>query len=694
MLTGELPYNDPDDIEVIKQHLHAPVPNPCTRDASIPGELGAVVERAMAKRAELRFPDVTDFRRAFLAAIEGPGAPRVDEAFGIEPEEDFEVYELPLRPAPAPIEFPDPELPGPRHPHRVIENEAMPPPVQRRSRPAREDEETLQLGPRRQRITGERADLPAAHTPRSARDTDEAQAGVRRPRVTDDDESLQQHPGRAGVRSRETTRPEGRPVRMSAESPESVSRSRAPRRTQSGRLAHDKQAVSIRQPLQSGQLASDKQALGARARVQGGSGGLVLGARARVQNEQSVPDKLAAPLPTRARRRGKRARFALVGAIVPVVLILLLLLPRALGLSIFPSGFPLFGASPVTTITLSVKTRAVSDTFLLTASPQVAHVDGNTRVIPARGAHGSANGSRSVATTGLKGTPGTHATGILLFSNSGPVPVTISSGFTFTASGGVQVRLTRSTVVPARVDGKNGKVSAPGIAVTPGQEGNIPPGALDALCCGGLVIVSNPAAFSGGNDTGVVHLVTQNDLDGVRDELAPALQQKALQQIDGQLASNEVRAGTPGYHISVSSDHPVGSQATQVNVTVTVGATVLIYNPQVAGDLARQLLNKEAVQTIGPDYQPRDGLRISPATVEQQSNEGHLYLSIAASGLWAYHVTPLMEQQWRQAIRGATITLAQSYLTTRPGITVASISLPFGQDHLPTDDKQLVFVVK
>src|SRR5713101_4887461 len=71
MLVGELPYNDPDEVKVIKMHLYAPIPSPCDRDASIPSELGEVVRKAMAKRAEGRFGSVAEMRQVFLAAIEG-----------------------------------------------------------------------------------------------------------------------------------------------------------------------------------------------------------------------------------------------------------------------------------------------------------------------------------------------------------------------------------------------------------------------------------------------------------------------------------------------------------------------------------------------------------------------------------------------------------------------------------------------
>src|SRR5262249_37711164 len=161
---------------------------------------------------------------------------------------------------------------------------------------------------------------------------------------------------------------------------------------------------------------------------------------------------------------------------------------------------------------------------------------------------------------------------------------------------------------------------------------------LNIPCCGGQVLVSNPAAFSGGSDGGVTHLVAQNDLNGVKNELAPSLRQQAMQQLSNQLQSGEVQAGSPTYNVSVTSDQPVGAVADQVTVTVTVTAMVLVYDVHIASDLARQLLSSEASQpsTLGPGYQLRGVLDVSTPTIEQQGKNGQLYLSVSASGLWAY----------------------------------------------------------
>src|SRR6185437_7271654 len=168
------------------------------------------------------------------------------------------------------------------------------------------------------------------------------------------------------------------------------------------------------------------------------------------------------PLP--GRRTSGQHRLSLTvlgGLIVAVLLILLLLLPRVFGFALFPAGFPVLGSSSAARISLTVKSANVHDTFLLTASPQVTQPNASTRVMPDRNAQSSANGKRTVATSGLHNSGGTRANGTLHFDNSGFRQVTVSGGFTFISNNNVQVRLTTSIVVPGRSEGQDGSFDAP-----------------------------------------------------------------------------------------------------------------------------------------------------------------------------------------------------------------------------------------
>jgi serine/threonine protein kinase len=570
MLTGELPYTSDDDVAVIKMQMYAPIPNPCDMDASIPAELGAVVVRAMAKRPDQRFVDVTEFREVFLSAIEKPVRHFDNSSVISEDGQDFQVYEVSPRPS-VPL------------------------------KPLRLSQQLRPLEPGA--IAFREAHLQAARQPRT------------------------------------TAENKGQDV------------------------APEKPVAQPQPPVPA--------------------------AKATFAAQGTVTAQ-----PTKTRRRFGLA--AMVGISVPALLILLLLLPRAMGLSFFPPGFPLLGPPSIATITLVTRSQAEQGNFLLTASPQVTQTNVEKRIIPDISVQGKASENRTVATSGLQTTPGVQASGFLFFDNSSSTPISISSGFTFTSSGGVQIELVQSVVVPPRSAGINGTISASAVAVTPGIAGNIPFNALHELCCGGLnqVVINNPAAFHGGSDAIVTHQVTQEDLSSVKRELTDELEQQAQQKISQQIQSNEEQGSPLTYAVGVTSNSPVGSQATQVTVTVTVTATAIVYNVQAARDLAQQLFNSEATQSLGPNYQPRGTSTIAPPQVEQHSANGTLYLSVSTSGVWAYTLTAQQEEQWRQAIKGASTTLAQNYLSTRTGILAAHIQLPFATQNLPTDETKIVFVVQ
>lgn len=532
LLVGELPYDDPDDVEVVKMHLYAPVPAPCERDASIPVELGEVVSKAMAKRPEERFASIAEMRKGFLAAIDGPVA-TIDED---ELHEGEEVVILP--------------------------------PARRLSRALLPEEPPETLVP-----------MPVKRRPRAA----------------------------------------------------------AP-----------------------------------------------------------VPPVLP-PAWARPRRplKEKRRRFiaAVVGAALVPVLLLAVLVARVLGYSLLPASVPILGASPVATVSVTLQSRQLRDNYVLSASPRVVQPDLATREIPDRLLSATASTSRVTATSGTKTIPGAQAQGSILFDNSGRSTVPVQQGTMFTTGAGVQVELTQSVVVPPQQDGADGTVTAPAVAALPGAAGNIPAYALNATCCNAHVTISNPAPFSGGMDPHVVHVVAQADLDAVRASLTPALQQQALQGVQGQLGVNEVKVEPPAFIIEVVADKPAGAQVDQVNVRVSVTATAAVYNIQAVRQLAQQLLSKQAMQMLGNTYQLKGTMSVATPQVLSQGKNGIIYLSVSVLGLWIYHLSSEQINTWRQSIKGATPTLAKAYIAGQRGVAAVQIQLPFGMDHLPASIDQIQIVL-
>lgn len=551
LLTGELPYNDPDDVRVIQMHMQNPIPSPCDADASIPRELEAVVRTAMAKRSDERYRNVSALRAAFLAAINGPVA---------SVQEDAPV-----------VEENSPSLLPP-----------APPPLRRPSA-----------------LTG----------------------------------SFTEHPQPV-------------PIIM----PQRVRRNDVP--------------VAVRE------------------------------ARAKVRNTDTVRHKqriTEEPLP----RKSKRLNVPLLAAmIVPLFLIILLIMPRILGFSVFPVGFPLLGMPPVATIYVTAQSRTLQDSYVLTASPQIKVPDPATHTIPNRLLSNGSSDSNTVSTTGTRTLPGVQALGAIELINTTGNTVAFSAQRIFTSTTGVQVQLTQNVQVPSRHNGQDGRITAAATALTPGVAGNIPAHTLDGTCCNNGVNIQNSAPFTGGVDGKAERIVAQADVDAATKTLKPKLQQMALRQIQQQLMAGEVIAGAPSYNVTTSTSSPVGAPGTSVQVTLKVVANATIYNRDTASQIAMRLLSEKAAQMLGRAYM----LQGKPALVGLPSvhpgKNGIIYLSIAVRGLWVYNLTPEQTEQWPLALKGSTPAVALAFLNVQPGVKSVEIRLPFGADRLPStiDEIKIVLV--
>ncbi|HVB23898.1 MAG TPA: protein kinase [Ktedonobacteraceae bacterium] len=555
VLTGELPYDDEDEIKIIEMHLHAPIPLPGERDITIPAALNDVVRTAMAKRAEERYSTVAEFRAAFLAAVQGSviSTDTINEA-----EDGLPVDEVTFpSPRPRPLSMPLVPLDGPE-----------PMPLPRRA--------------------------PRVATEASAR---------ARVRTTD------------SIRERQRTT------------------------------------------------------------------GSVVGKTGRVGSVESA----------RKGRKHRRLIFPVVAAaMVPVILLILLIMPHVLGISFFPVGFPVFGADPVATVSITGASKTLQNTFLLTATSQAQQPDVTTGIIPDHTISDAVADSRLTQTTGSSSTPGTQAQGQVLFVNRSHQPVVVAAGLIITALSGVEVRTTQSVVVQGRADGQDGAATAGAIAVNAGAVGNIAANVLSTSCCGGLT-VSNPNAFSGGIDGHTIQLVSQADITRVSGSLRTELQQQVLQKLQKQLHTNEVMASPPAYTATVTSDQPVGAPASSVRVEMTLSAAVTVYDRSVAQNVAAQSLNMQAIHTLGNNYRVQGNIVTDSTRVMPQSAKGILYLSIAVHGVWVYYFSPQELAQWSESIKGTTSAVALAFLNSRPGVSAVEIHLPFGTDHFPTSTNQIKF---
>jgi len=547
MLTGELPYNDEDDVRVIQMHLYSPIPSPCDSDASIPYELGEVVRMAMAKRSEDRFRTIAELRKAFLAAVKGP----------IEVVEDVPPIEVQYVPQHI------------QHRSVHLQRQEIPSPV------------PMPLAPLR-RVRNESALMQIRE--RHERND--------KPRITED---------------------------------------------------------TIKNP----------------------------------KEKQRITEE---PSPLRRKRRGMSAPLFATLAI-PTVLLLLLLMPRILGISFFPSGFPLFGTPPIATVFVTPQTKTLQATYVLTASPKTATPNLITRTIPEHILKSSGSESRTVQTTGTKTIEGVQAHGLVEFANSGNTQIVINPTL-LTSSSGIRIQLTQAVSVPPRQDGKDGKAIGPAVAVNEGVSGNIAAHTLDGPCCGNGISAKNTNPFSGGADTQVLHIVSQSDVDNVQNTLLPKLQQQVAQKLQRQVPSDETTAGEPIYTTNVTASDTVGSQVDQIQVQVSIAGSIPSYSRSVMNHVASQLLGQQAA-TLSPKYRLQGTPSITPPHVDVHGKDGLVYLNVAVHGTWIYVFSSMQKSQWSQAIKGATSAAALAYLNTQEGVATIQIHLPFQADHFPTSNNQI-----
>ena len=531
MLTGELPYDDPDEIRVIQMHLQSPIPSPCDRDATIPVELDEVVRTAMAKLPEDRYQNIAALREAFLRAVNGP------PKNGVEP--------------PLPVE----EL---------------------FSESARPQRVSVPLQP---------LELPAAPERRLAKQTIAL--------------------GEQGKR-RVTESVRNKPLRIT----------------------------------------------------------------------ESMPGKRV------KRKRKRRATPVLVATIVPLVLLALLIVPRVLGFSLFPVGFPVLGANPTATVTIIPQSKTIQNTYLLTASPQVTKPALAKRFIPDHTVSQTLLGTHGGQATGSVTIGGSRASGTILFVNTQHQPVTVTAGMIFTSVTNVQVQTTASVLVPPRQEGQNGTATASAVALTAGVDGNIGANTINTRCCSSLS-VSNPNGFSGGADARSVPTVTQADINRASSALIAQMEEQALQQLLQGLPPGEVLTGLPSYKTHVTSDHPVGAEVSQFSVQAQVSASALAYNRADADQLAGQLLSQQAAQQLDGNFHLQGALSTDVPRIVQQNANGIASLSITVHGVWRYHFTAQQMNDWRLSLKGKAKEEALAYLNEQTGVSAVQLQLPFGSDHLP-----------
>jgi len=300
----------------------------------------------------------------------------------------------------------------------------------------------------------------------------------------------------------------------------------------------------------------------------------------------------------------------------------------------------------------------------------------------------SALSQTSGPTTGTLQQPALTAHGAITFFNVAPFSQTVAADVLLTAANGMQFRTFGSTSIPASQNAIAGSATVPAVATQVGTQGNIAVGGVDAECCLPGIRAKNMQPFTGGQNAVIQSVVLQHDID----TLAAPFVTQAIQQAQAALPNQE-RPGeqlAPGTACAprIAADHPAGSLADHITVTIMAACHAEVYNQRVAQQLAGNLMEQQVAHTFGSPYQLTGSLTIElKQSVQQDAHTSTLTLSLLVQGRWVYGLNPQTLRRYLPLIAGKSQQNARAILLREPGI--ADILFTGNAGNMLPDNPQL-----
>jgi len=300
--------------------------------------------------------------------------------------------------------------------------------------------------------------------------------------------------------------------------------------------------------------------------------------------------------------------------------------------------------------------------------------------------------SQTLPTTGHGHQDAKHATGTLTFYNSQFQTVTIPAGTALTGASGIEIVTDQDATIPAEsqtIPPTLGQTTVSAHALVPGAKGNIPTGDINQQCCAPSLLAQNTSAFHGGQDERSFQTVAKSDIDSSANQLKTTLVQSIQGAFQGQLQPQEHLHLLP-CTTTVRSDHRIGAEATQVNVTMSLTCSAVAYNTDWLQAQATALLSHQVLQQLGTGY----SVLGNPQVTVTQAILTHTTptLVISCQGIWIYELSATAQQRIKRAIAGKTKQDALRLLLSLPGIERAFIA--WGDDtKLPTDTHNIHVVL-
>jgi hypothetical protein len=356
-------------------------------------------------------------------------------------------------------------------------------------------------------------------------------------------------------------------------------------------------------------------------------------------------------------------------------------------------------ATLAATVTLVPETKTLSTrltvTALSTGIPGPARQQVAARLLEV----GSPLQSQSGPTTGTGHAPARMGEGTVTFYNAAPFAQTVAAGTVLTGNDGVEIITDAPAVIPAGNPPIEGEATVPAHATAIGPQGNIAPLDLNGLCCLAGISVKNTMAFHDGQDAYDFPMVTQADIDQAAGPLVATLTAATQATLHVQVSPNERLAGQAQCQPAVTPDHPVGSDASQVTVSVQVTCHAQAYDHEAVVRLVTGALMQQAT-TLGSSYALHGTISttITPAGAPPHAKPGTLTLLVTGQGVWVYQVSRAEQARLSRLIAGLSRQQAMHVLQQQEAGHLAAVHIQISGlwasgTTLPTDPARIRLVV-
>ncbi len=311
-------------------------------------------------------------------------------------------------------------------------------------------------------------------------------------------------------------------------------------------------------------------------------------------------------------------------------------------------------ATLAATVTLVPETKTLSTSLTVTAlstgTPEQARKQVTARLLEV----GSPIQSQSVPTTGTGHAPARVGEGTLTFYNAAPYAQTVAAATVLTGADGVEIVTAAPAVIPAGNPPIEGEAMVPAHAAVIGPQGNIAPLDLNGLCCMAGISVKNTITFHDGQYAYDYPMVTQADIDQAAGPLLAALTPAIQESLQGEIHPNERLAGQVRCQPVVTPDLVIGSNASQVTVSVQVTCHAEVYDYRAVVRLVTGALMHVATTSLGSGYVLHSTISttITQAGAPPHAKPGTLTLLVTGQGMWVYQVNPPEQARLTRLIAG------------------------------------------